>query len=129
MKKGLFLLLAIITLGTINVRADVAAPVLADKEIRVQIKDNADPKVVADEIQKIDGVFYADVVTPQRGEICKPCEECKTSSSETLSDNDIKNLRTTTYLIYITLGVLVILMIIVIALLISKRKKDSKKDA
>ena len=129
MKKGLFLLLAIITLGTINVRADIAAPVLADKEIRVQIKDNADPKVVADEIQKIDGVFYADVVTPQRGETCKPCEECKTTSCDGISENDIKNLRTTTYLIYITLGVLVILMIIVIALLISKRKKDSKKDA
>ena len=131
MKKGIFLLLAIITLGTIRVSADVAAPILEDKEIRVQIMDGADPEKITEAIQKINGVFHAEVVTPQKGETCQTCEKCEVckSSGDVLSDNDIKNLKTTTYLIYITLGVLVVLMIVVIALLISRRKNDSKKDA
>lgn len=54
--------------------------------------------------------------------------ECN-SNYNGLSDKDIDKLRITTYIIYATLGILVILMIVVICLLIFKKKNNRKKDA
>ena len=129
MKKGLFIFLVILTLGTIKVSADAAPPILVGKEIRIQLKETADTNKVLESIQNVDGVYKAELTTPQVCEVCQKCEECKTTACEGLSESDIKSLKTTTYIIYFTLAVLLILMIILVALLISKRKKDSKKDA
>ncbi len=131
MKKGLFLLLAIITLGTIRVSADVAAPILEDRVIRVEIKDTADINRVKESIDKVDGVFSSSITDSSTTGQCTPCEKCdaKATPGEVLSDSDIKSLRNATLIIYITLGILVVLMIIIIALMIARRKKDSKKDA
>ena len=131
MKKGLFLLLAIITLGTIHVSADVAAPILEDRVIRVEIKDTADINRVKESIDKVDGVFSSSITDSSTTGQCTPCEKCEVCSNtnNSLSDEDIKSLKMTTLLIYIALGVLIVLMIIVIALMIARRKKDSKKDA
>lgn len=131
MKKGLFLILAILTLGISHVSADIAAPILEDKYIRVEVREGADFDKVKESVEKVDGVFSTQTVEKGQSEVCKPCEKCdaKATPGETLSEKDIKSLKMATLIIYITLGILVVLMIIVIALMVARRKKDSKKDA
>ena len=129
MKKGILLLIAILTLSFVTVKADVAAPIINNKNkvIKVEVRDEIDIETVRDSIQNVNGVKATTILEKEECEKCEVCETCSTSQS--LSENDVKNLKTTTYIIYATLGILVILMIIIIALLVSKRKKDSKKDA
>lgn len=126
MKKGLFLLLAIFTLGTFKVSADVAAPIVNYKSIKVELYGGADVDKLKEDIEKLDGVKTVTIVEGEENNTCEP-EKCGTG--ESLSEKDIKSLRNATLIIYVTLGILVVLMIIIIALMISKRKKDSKKDA
>ncbi len=126
MKKGLFLLLAILTVGLVRVSADVAAPILSDKVIKVEVREGTDIDEIKTNIEKVNGVYTVTVEDKGEKTTCEPCEKCGTS--ETLSDKDITSLKNATLIIYVTLGILVVLMIIVIALMISKRKKDSKKD-
>ena len=133
MKKGLFLLIAILTVGMINAKADIAAPVLADKTITVEIREGYTAEDVKTSIEKVEGVFSAVIVDEKtKNETCPTCEKCevtKCGTSESLSDKDIESLKNATLIIYITLGILVVLMIVVIALMVSRRKKDNKKDA
>ena len=42
MKKGLFLLLAIVMVGVTTVKADVAPPVIVDKHITVEVREGYD---------------------------------------------------------------------------------------
>lgn len=126
MKKGLFLLLAIFTLGMFKVSADVASPIVNYKSIKVELYGGADVDKLKEDIEKLDDVKSVTIIEGEEKNTCEP-EKC--STSETLSDKDIKNLKNATLIIYITLGILIVLMIIVIALMIGKRKKDSKKDA
>ena len=128
MKKILYLLIAIMTLSiTLRVSADVAPPVIdnKDKVIEVKIQDDFNAEEVKEQIKGLLGVKSVEITTAKE---CAKCEVCS-NSNNTLSDEDIKSLKTTTLLIYIALGVLIVLMIIVIALMIARRKKDSKKDA
>lgn len=131
MKKGIFLVLAVLTLGISHVSADIAAPVLTGKYIKVEVRDDADINKVKESIEKVDGVFTTIITEKEQSEVCKPCEKCdaKATPGETLSEKDIKSLKMATLIIYITLGILVVLMIVVIALMVARRKKDSKKDA
>ncbi len=126
MKKGLFLLLAIFTLGTFKVSADVAAPIVNYKSIKVELYGGADVDKLKEDIEKLDDVKSVTIIEGEENNTCEP-EKC--STSETLSEKDIKSLKNATLIIDISLGILIGLMIIVIVLMISKRKKDSKKDA
>ena len=172
MKKGLFLLLAIMTLGIVRVSADAVAPILDDKVVLVTLNDGvglakaseiyniiidtdnvmktnysitekestivifgeneAALNKIKENVEKIDGVKQV-IVTykTNNDDKCPACEDtkCETTKSDVLSEKDIKSLKTTTYLIYITLGILIILMIIIIILMITKYKNKSKKDA
>lgn len=170
MKKGLFLLLAIITLGLVNAKADVAPPVMKERYVEVVVngyKDDADLLRRLNNINNIDGVssiyfdkhfdetvkLYVTVVNdtaieeikkddgfvldakyidkyPERVKECpQSTQNIDCTTSEGVSEDDIKNLKMATIIVYITLSVLVVLMIIITGLMIHRRKKDSKKDA
>lgn len=130
MKKVLFLLIAIMTLGiTLRASADVAAPAIDNREIviKVEVKDEYNASDIQESIGNMAGIKSVEIIPANECEKCETCEVC--GAGESLSDKDIKSLKNATLIIYITLGILVVLMIIVIALMVSKRKKDSKKDA
>ena len=91
------------------------------------LQDDIDINTVKESIDKQMGVKISTVADKEKCAECK-CD-AKATPGESLSDKDIKNLKNATLIIYVTLGILVVLMIIVIALMISRRKKDSKKDA
>ena len=129
MKKGLFLLLAIVMVGVTTVKADVAAPVIMDRYIRVEVREGYNPDEVKKNLENVEGVFSATVNNIEEPVTCQKCEKCECGTSESVSDEDIKNLKMATIIVYITLSVLVILMIIITGLMIHRRKKDSKKDA
>ena len=78
MKKGLFLLLAIITLGMFKVSADVAAPIINYKSIKVELYGGVNEEEIKESIEKISGVKAVTIV---EGEEKVQCEECKASSS------------------------------------------------
>ena len=129
MKKGLFLLLAIIMVGVTTVKADVAPPVIVDKHITVEVREGYDIDDVKANIEKVEGVFSVTISGVGETEVCQKCEKCECGNNEVVSDDDIKNLKMATIIVYITLSVLVILMIIITGLMIHRRKKESKKDA
>lgn len=129
MKKGLILLITVLTLSFITVKADIAAPVInnKDKIIIVEVRDDIEIEKVKESINSQVGVKSSTVADKEKCAECK-CD-AKATPGESLSEKDIKSLKNATLIIYVTLGILIVLMIIVIALMIARRKKDSKKDA